>query len=267
MITVAEILIFLDDFAPKLLAEDWDNVGLLLGSRDSEATSVMTCLTLTPNVAEEAIAEGANLIVSHHPILFRAVQKLTTDNSEGVMLLNLARANVSVFSPHTRYDSARGGINQQLAELLGLTDVAVLRPSDSLEPADGTVDGAGRYGSLSEAISLSEFNDRVKQALKIDNIQYVGAVDHTIQQVAIACGAAAEFLRDAKRAGCDVLLTGEARFHACLEAEQLGMAMVLPGHYATERPAMEQLARILEQQFTELRVWASQSEYDPVQWG
>ena len=112
---LAEILTFLSDFAPPELAEDWDNTGLLIGQRDDAVSSIMTCLTLTPDVAEEAVSNGASLIIAHHPILFRAVKKLTDETSEGRMLLSLIRAGVAVYSPHTSYDSAYEGVNRQLA--------------------------------------------------------------------------------------------------------------------------------------------------------
>ena len=106
----------------------------------------------------------------------------------------------------------------------------------------------------------------VKQALQIDHTWFVGDTASKIRRVGIACGAAAEFMDDAARHDCDVLLTGEARFHACLEARTRGIALVLPGHYPTERPAMESLAERLANQFPDLNVWASSVEADPVQW-
>ena len=109
---IAEVLKYLQELAPLDLAEDWDNVGLLIGTAQAEVSSIMTCLTLTPDVAEEAIREGADLIVSHHPVLFRAVKQLNDRTAEGRMLLDLIRAGVAVYSPHTCYDSAQAGINR-----------------------------------------------------------------------------------------------------------------------------------------------------------
>jgi len=262
-----EILNFLSDLAPLELAEDWDNTGLLIGQRDDSVSSIMTCLTLTPDVAEEAVSKGASLIIAHHPILFRAVKKLTDETSEGRMLLSLIRAGVAVYSPHTSYDSAYEGVNRQLAASLDLTDV---KPIRTLDESDSTSNdeliGSGRLGDLPTEVSLTDFVELVKQALKIDNTWFVGDSAATIRRVGIACGAAAEFMGDAARQGCDVLLTGEARFHACLEARTRGIALVLPGHYPTERPAMENLASRLSNQFPDLTVWASDLETDPVQW-
>jgi dinuclear metal center YbgI/SA1388 family protein len=266
---VKDVVSFLRELAPVDLAEDWDNVGLLVGAGVDDVSSVLTCLTLTPDVAAEAIERGVQLVVTHHPVLFRGVQQITDATSEGLMLLDLIRAGVCVYSPHTSYDSASEGVNRQLADALQLTEIRPLRPS---VPATGEADtnessaGAGRFGDLLSPIPLSEFVDHVKAALGIEHTWLVGDTAASVRRVGIACGAAAEFMHDAADAGCEVLLTGEARFHACLEARTLGIALVLPGHYATERPAMENLADTLREQFAELTVQASAVESDPVQW-
>lgn len=366
MTTVAEAVTFLRKLAPLALAEEWDNVGLLVGDTGADLRGVMTCLTLTPDIADEAIARGAGLIVAHHPVLFRPVQRLTTDTPEGRMLLRLISERVAVYSAHTAYDSAQDGINQQLAELFGLRNTSFLRakpfgevvkivtfvPEADLEkvqraqwdagaghigaysecsfymPGTGTfhgsqetnpavgragqfervseikleticpaeyvekvmeaikdahpyeepaVDviplkllpattGSGRYGDLPAPLSLAEFNAYVKQRLRIGHLQFVGEASARIERVGIACGSAAEFLRDARRLGCQALVTGEARFHACLEAREAGIALVLAGHYATERPAMERLAELLTSEFPSVPVWASETERDPLEW-
>ena len=271
-----EMVEFLKSFAPLDLAEDWDNVGLLVGNLENEVSRVMTCLTLSPDVAAEAIEQDVQLIVTHHPIMFRGLQRVTSETSEGRMLLDLMAARIAVYSPHTAFDSASAGINRQLAESLGLTDIDALRP---VAPAEGHAIedglrvvrsahsvGSGRFGELPHPMSLALFNDRVKTTLKIPYLQYVGDETQRVHRVAIACGSAAEFLPDAQRNHCDVLLTGEARFHACLEARTSGIAMVLAGHYATERPAVEHLADVISQQFAEVNCCASETERDPVQW-
>src|SRR6202051_2150601 len=120
---LATILDYLDGFAPPRLAADWDNVGLLLGDRMTAVERVMTCLTITPESAAEAVAAGAQLIVTHHPILFRAIKRLTTATSEGRILWSLIQAGVGVYSAHTAYDNAEQGINALLARRLGLLDV------------------------------------------------------------------------------------------------------------------------------------------------
>ena len=126
MPTVAAILEFLEAFAPPQLAADWDNVGLLLGERAVPVERVVTCLTVTPEVVAEAVAEQVQFIVTHHPILFRAVKRLTDATPEGRMLLSLIRHGVAVYSPHTAFDNTRDGINEMLAAKLGLTNALII---------------------------------------------------------------------------------------------------------------------------------------------
>src|SRR5262245_61367377 len=132
MPTVADIADFLEQIAPTRRAAEWDNVGLILGERSAKVTRILTCLTITPPVVDEAIAAGASLIVTHHPMLFRPVQKLTDATPEGRMVLALLRAGVAVYSPHTSFDNCAGGINDLLAQKLALTDVRSLRPHEGV---------------------------------------------------------------------------------------------------------------------------------------
>ena len=125
---VRDVVTFLKHIAPASLAEDWDNVGLLVGDDAAEVATVLTCLTLTPDVAREAIDNRANLVISHHPLMFRPIQRITTADPQGRLLLDLIGAGIGLYSPHTGYDSATLGINRQLAELIGLQDVKPLRP-------------------------------------------------------------------------------------------------------------------------------------------
>ncbi|MHB1422375.1 MAG: Nif3-like dinuclear metal center hexameric protein [Gemmataceae bacterium] len=366
MFTVASVVDYLDQFAPRELAAEWDNVGLLLGERSATVERIMTCLTVTPESAAEAIETRANLIVAHHPILFRGVKRLTDDTAEGRMLLGLARANVAVYSPHTAFDNTRDGINELLARRLALMDIAPLRRgcergqmkvvvfvpekdlnrvadamfaagagrigeyrecgfrlagvgtffgSDAANPTIGqkgrreevnewrlesvcpascvetvvaaireshsyeepafdlyplnappSTRGEGRLGSLPSPQPLGEFANRVKAALQCGPVQTIGDLQSPVQRVAIVCGAGGEMMADAVRARADVLLTGEMRFHDYLHARVQRLALVLPGHYATERRGIEDLAERLRGQFPQMHVWASTRETDPVQW-
>lgn len=256
---IQDILTSLEQQIPLGLAESWDNVGLLLGDAQAEARGVMTCLTLTADVADEAIAKGANLIVTHHPILFKAVKRLTTETDEGRMLLSLVRAGGSVYSPHTAFDSAREGINQQLSVALGLSEIQPLRPKPQ------STDGAGRMGQLASPIRLEELLSRLKPICPAERYSFVGDPGLMCQKIAVACGAAGEFLTDAAALGCQAFITGETRFHTCLEARSLGVGLILVGHYASERPAVENLATMLRAQWPSLTIWASLSESDPIQ--
>jgi dinuclear metal center YbgI/SA1388 family protein len=366
MLTVAAVVEFLERFAPLNLAADWDNVGLLLGQRGGEVRRIMTCLTVTPESAAEALDAEAHLIVTHHPILFRGVKRLTDATAEGGMLLALIQAGVAVYSPHTAFDNTSGGINDSLARRIGLKQVEPLRRrdeppqckivvfvpdkdlgrvSDALfaagaghigqysecgfrlagtgtffgsEAANPTIGqkgrreevsewrlevicpqrcldavlsamraahsyeepafdvyplrprpsalGDGRIGVLESGPPLGELGQMVKTGLKAVAVQVVGDTSRPVRRVALVCGAGGELLPDAIRARADVLLTGELRFHDYLSARANGLALVLPGHYATERIGVDELAELLRAQWPEAEVWASRSERDPVTW-
>ena len=262
MNTIHEIKDFLDQFAPPRLAEEWDNVGLLVGDPAQRASRIMTCLTVTPTSAAEAIREGAELIVTHHPLPFRALKRVTTETIAGKLLWDLMNAKIAIFSPHTAFDSAQEGINQQLAEGLGLEDISYLQ--SHIDDPDGL--GSGRQGTYRSAITLQEAIEKLKQFLMIDRLTYVGDMDQPVNLVAVACGSAGQFLELTKTCGCDVLVTGETNFHTCLEAESMGIALLMPGHYASERFAVERLAKRIGTHFTDCEVWASRDESDPIHW-
>jgi dinuclear metal center YbgI/SA1388 family protein len=257
---------FLGRLAPLELAEAWDNVGHLWGDADRRVSRVMTCLTLSPDVADEAIGRGAELIAVHHPILFRPVQRLTHDTPAGGMLLSLAKHGVSVYSAHTAYDNAAEGINRQLADQLELEAVTPLRTvtsTDDRSSADSHP-GIGRMGRLARPRSLGELIAVVKQRLGVARVEVVGNRDQPVERVAIACGAGTEFIDDAVRQNCQVLVTGEARFHSCLEARERGLGLILLGHFASEQPAMRVMAEQIRRRFPALEVWASDVECDPL---
>jgi GTP cyclohydrolase I len=261
MHTIHDILKFLSDFAPPALAASWDNVGLLVGDGSREAKRVMTCLTVTPESVAEAVRERANVIVSHHPFPFKAEKRWTTDTHEGRLLLSLVEAKIAVISPHTAFDSAALGINQRLAEKLDLQQIAPLIVDQS-DPKIGT----GRIGKTKSKTTIAELCQRAATSLKIASpLQFVGEPERPVVHIAIACGSAGELLEIAEVAGCDCFVTGEARFHTALAAQAAGLSMILLGHYASERFAVEELAERIATACTDSQVWASVDESDPLE--
>ena len=175
---------------------------------------------------------------------------------------------MAVFSPHTAFDSAAEGINQRLAEGLELAEIAPLR----FAGRDGRLCGCrwrrGRRpaGDAGSSLDRGRLAERLKRLLKIEDVQAVGEPDRPLHRVAVACGTAGEFLGIAAEQGCDCLVTGETRFHTCLEAEARGIALLLVGHYASERFGVEALAGVLTGQFPGVTAWASRDERDPLMW-
>ncbi len=263
MATVADIQQVLQSFAPIELAESWDNVGLLVGDPAHNVHRGMTCLTLTQSVAEEALHQAAQLVVTHHPLPFRPLARITTDHHYGRVLWQLIRGGIAVYSAHTAFDSAAQGINQQLAERLRLNDIRPL----AVHQLDRAPAGVGRCGALEESLSGEQFVRFLKSALSLSNLQW-SACDAAkpIRRVAIACGSGGSFWERAAEADCQVLVTGDIGFHQALEASAAQLAVAAIGHFVSERFAMENLATYLGEQFPECTWWASQRDRDPFQW-
>ena len=260
MTKIQSICGFLEQFAPLALAEDWDNVGLILGDAQRPAAQIMTCLTVTPESAAEAIERKADLIVSHHPLPFSATKRITADRTPTKLIWDLARAGVSIYSPHTAFDSASGGINQMLCQRLAISDTKPIVANE----ADPQMPGSGRVGKLSQPIALKALAEIVKAEFQLPRLQVVGDLSGNVQKIATACGSGGSFLSKAARRGADCLVTGEATFHTVLEARALGVGLVLMGHFFSERFAVEELANQIAAQFPDLTVWASESESDPI---
>ena len=261
MTKIESIVAFLDRIAPAKLAESWDNVGLLVGDLQKSASRLMTCLTVTGSTVAEAVDKDVDLIVTHHPLPFRPIQRITSETPEGRYLLELLGAGVAIYSGHTAFDSSSGGINERFAEGLGIGNIA---PLVSKEEIDRTV-GGGRYGELDAAMTLAELSDRVKEFLSIDAVRAVGDPQRVVRRIAVGCGSGGEFLGAVRDVNCEAFVTGETSFHTCLAAQAHGVALLLTGHFSSERFAMECLADVLAAEFQDLKVWPSKSENDPLQ--
>ena len=261
MSTIGDIANVLEIFAPTSLAEDWDNVGLLVGDPSWTARRIMTCLTVTPTTVAEALERQADLIVSHHPLPFQAIKTVTSTTTVGKMLLDLIGARIGIYSPHTAFDSAPAGINQHLAIGLGLQQIQPLVPMAGSEDKEL---GSGRIGDLTGQLTLREMAQKVKDFLGIESVLVVGNDDQIVSRVSIACGSGGSFLPKALAAQADCLVTGETNLHTCLEAEAKGVGVILPGHFASERFALHSLADYLSEQFSDIETWASTTERDPL---
>ena len=258
-VKVRDVAKWLQEFAPSSLAEEWDNVGLLIGDPDREVRRLMTSLTLSLDVAQEAIDEKADLVVTHHPIPFKPVRRITTESTSGAVIWKLAGAGISVLSPHTAFDSTRDGINEQLAGKLGLVEIVPLLPSKF-----DTQLGAGRVGLIPKPISVSDLARIAKASLGLGFVEVAGDTEKMVGRVAVACGSGGSFLERAVDACCDALVTGEATFHTCLEAASRDTPLILVGHFASERFAVQWLADKIQGALQVSSVWASARERDPI---
>ncbi len=266
MFTTSDICQILGQLAPLPAAESWDNVGLILGRPERPVVRLMTCLTLTPAVAREATAGKVQLIVTHHPLLFRAARSITSDTIEGQILLELIEAGVDVYSPHTAFDNADLGINQWLAESLGFISIAPLRPfPKNISGQDDISGGSGRIGVFAEPQPRQAFLEKLATAIDAKYMEVAWHGSDSVTRVGLACGAAAEYLSDALQANCDTFVTGEARFHSAVECQSRRVNLVLTGHFSSERPAVVKLARVLAERLPGVECFASDEDRDPLE--
>ncbi len=237
------IMDMLEALAPKKLAEDWDNPGLLAGSPQQEVTKVMTCLDVSIPVVESAIEQNVDMIVAHHPMIFKGVRHLRTDLYDGKMFQLLLSHNIAVYAAHTNLDIAQGGVNDVLAQAVGLERLEGFVITDGEGQAS-----LGRIGYLPEAKTLDEFAQIVKKGLHIEHLRLVRGNDKKVKKVALCSGAGAEFVAKAAFKGADVYLTGDVKYHDAQRAVQQGINVIDAGHFGTEFPVVEVLADYLRQE-------------------
>jgi len=230
-VSVGEVLNAINAFAPFELAEEWDNIGLLAGSRDMQVSGILCALDLNMMVIDEAIEKGMNLIVTHHPILFRGRKNLCEDDAEGKMLCKLVRAGIALIAAHTNFDNADPGVNNALAARLGLENVCAL-------------ENGMRMGETG-INTLGAFRDHAARVLDAP-IRCYGEASRYVKKVAVLGGAGEDFWPQAIAAGADVYLTGECAHHKAWDAYQSGLCVLEAGHAATELPAIEMLAEGLQ---------------------
>lgn len=238
---VIEIIELIEKVCPKNLAYDWDNVGLLCGDKEKEINMVLVTLDTNVNVVKEAIDAGADMIVSHHPILLGGIKRIDYSDPTGQMLRLLIENNIPVFAAHTNMDTAKGGINDALSKLFGLTDVKVLE-----QRTENAEAGLGRYGKLKTPVKLSELAELTKKNLKTPRVRVSGDLNSMISTLAVASGSCSEVIPLANALGCDAIITGDMKYHNAIDNTESGICIIDAGHYPTENIVMDIFADILK---------------------
>lgn len=231
MLTVQQVYDFINERAPFEMQLAFDNSGLLVGHPDNEVTGVHFALDVTNHVIDEAIANGANLIVTHHPMMFSAIKRLVETGHEARLLCQLIRAGISLISAHTNLDQAPGGCNDVLAQTIGLTDI------------EG--EGFVRVGALPRPIAADELAAHISEKLG-DIVRVMGDPSAVITRVGMCSGSGADEWPAAAAIGAQAFLTGEVKHHIALEAADAGVVMLEAGHHATEEPGIFALAKALQ---------------------
>ena len=260
MTTVADILNFVETLAPRSMKMDWDNVGLLCGSRSTPVTKVLVALDPFEGVVQEAVDYGAQLIVTHHPLIFRPLSNVTDETSIGRGIMLLCRYGISAVNAHTNLDQAPGGVNDVLAQSLGLENIQVINPRGI--DAEGREWGLLHCGNVQEQ-SLDSFLNHVKTSLGCNGIRFVDS-GKPVHRVAVGGGSCADGMLEALDAGCDTFVTADIKYNQFWDAHDLGLNLIDAGHFHTENPVIPVLAAKISAQFPEIEVKISETHTDCV---
>ena len=235
---VRDIIEAIERTAPLKLQEEWDNSGLQVGFPDSEVSKVLVCLDVTEAIVEEAAGRGCQMVVSHHPLLFRPLGMVSDATYQQRCVVRALAKGIAVYSAHTSLDNAPGGVNHRIAELIGIQDLRWL------QPMEGTDGGSGLIGTLPRPERDSDFLRRIKQIFGVECLRHSGCSGREIRTVALCGGAGAFLMRDAVRQGADCFVTGEFHYHDYFEND--GMLLAELGHFQSEQYTIGLLADLLK---------------------
>ena len=257
MATVADILNFVETLAPRSMKMDWDNVGLNVGHSDREVKKILVALDPFTHVCQEAKQWGADLLVTHHVLIFRP-GFITDATAQNRNVLYLIENGIAHINAHTNLDLAPGGVNDVLAQRLELSNIRVISPAGV--DAQGREWGLLRSGNVQEQ-PLNDFLAFVKEKLGCEGLRYEDA-GKPVRKVAVGGGSCCDEMQEAVDAGCDTLVTGDAKYNDFWDAHDLGLNLIDAGHFYTENPVVAVLAKKIQAAFPEIEVKISESHAD-----
>ena len=256
---ISDIISLLESIAPTHLQESYDNAGLIVGHPDTALHGVLFCLDSTEAIVDEAISKGCNLIVAHHPIVFRGLKRLNGSNYVERTVIHAIRNNVAIYAIHTNLDNVhRQGVNAKIAEKIGLQQTRILCPKP------GSLDiGGGLVGTLPEKMSEMAFLQHIKTTFQTGCVRHTALRKKPIQQVAVCGGSGRFLLPDAKRAGADVFVTADFKYHEFFDADgQILIADI--GHFESEQFTVELLFGIVKNNFPTFALHCADLNTNPV---
>ena len=251
-----EVIAALEHLAPLRLQDEWDNSGLQVGFPESEIDQVLVCLDVTEAIVDEAIAAKCNLIVSHHPLIFKALRQVSDATYQQRCVVKALAAGISIYSAHTSLDNAPGGVNHRIAELLGLEKLRWL------SPRDGEDAGSGLVGELPASEPDAAFLARVQRTCGVECLQHSALDGRQVRRVALCGGAGAFLLHDAVCAGADCFISGEFHYHDYFENQ--GVLLAELGHYQSEQFTQDLLLEYLHKTCPGLTVRKTAINTNPI---
>jgi dinuclear metal center YbgI/SA1388 family protein len=248
--TVGDIIGIAEALAPRELAESWDNVGLQVGSREWTVKHIWVALDPLPEVVTAACQAGVDLLITHHPLIFKPLKSIDCATPMGDVIHAALRHHLAIFSAHTNLDSAADGVNDTLARRIGLVNLDVLRQGETGSDATAgrelpAVQGLGRTGDLPREKTLAALADDIKKRFGLSSLAIAGDPDLLVSRVAVCSGSGASLLGDFFASNAHVYISGDLRYHDARDVEAAGRGLIDIGHFASEHLMVEVLARML----------------------
>ena len=252
-----DVMIKLEELSPLAMAEEWDNSGLMCGRKDKEVSSVLLAVDATDEVIEEAVLSGADLLLTHHPLIFKGIKSITEDSICGRRLLKLIQADVACYAMHTNFDVI--GMADEAADRLGLVEPEVLNITfeDSLSK-----EGIGRCGRLKNPMSLKECAEMVKEVFLVENVRVYGDLKDRVSRVAVSPGSGGDMVKYAVRHKADVLITGDIDHHEGIDAVAEGLDIIDAGHFGLEKIFVGYMKDYFKKEMPDMEVSAA-SQKEP----
>lgn len=262
MVKVLDICNLIESYAPLSYQESYDNAGLTLGNPEMEVTGVLISLDVTDVVIDEAVSNGCNMIVSHHPLIFKNIKKINGNTAVDECLIKAIKNDIALYASHTNMDSVKEGVSGKMADKLGLINRKILVPSFD---ENNNEYGLGIIGDLEVDLSEIDFLHFAKKKLKSECLQYSALTGRRVNKVAVAGGSCGEFVPNAIEAGADVFVVGEAKYHD-FNIKGPDIVLVAAGHYQTEQFIKEYFFEIISKKISKFAVRISLKERNPIQY-
>jgi dinuclear metal center YbgI/SA1388 family protein len=257
--TVADVCQYLESIAPLGLQESYDNAGLIAGEKDWEVKGVLCSLDATAEVVLEAVERGCNLVVAHHPIVFRGLKQVNRSHYVGRAVVEAIKNDVAIYAVHTNLDNVLdNGVNREIATRLGLTDLTILAPRP-----ENAATGSGLLGYLPEAMGEGDFLRKVKNEMQAGCIRHSAFSGKNIQRVAVCGGAGSFLIHHALDAGAEAFVTSDVKYHEFFEADGRLLYMDI-GHYESEQYTISLLERLISGKFLNFAAYCTKRNTNPV---
>lgn len=250
-----EIIEKLETLSPVSYAEAWDNIGLLAGRRDKEVNTIYIALDATDDVIEEAVRLKADLLLTHHPLIFKKMSRVNTDDFIGRRVFRLIQNDICYYAMHTNFDVM--GMADAAADELKLQNCQVLNVTYEDEISK---EGCGRFGSFAKKISLAECAELVKRTYQVPNVRVFGNLTDMVEIAAVMPGSGGSYIQDALRAGADVMITGDIDHHEGIDAIAQGLNIIDAGHYGIEKLFIPYMKEFLHREFPNIQLYQAEQK-------